>query len=347
VGIEQANSISQLDKQWDSYNYEYRNRLLPSGKQVIISTRWSQWDLIGRIKARIESGEEHRRWNVLTIPMECLSPHDPLNRAIGERLWPEWFTGQMVAENKSDPLLWSALYQQEPIDASGTWLDPQYIQTCRHDELPAHLRYVTSVDLALTEGSGDYTAIVTAGLSENRTLYVVDVRLEKVPVSRTLDTLSAVVEQYAPSAVLIEDSPAERVFVEAAREYCRSGGRSIALHTMPTRGRDKETRAAAIRSLFMEGRVKLLEAQWNDQAIRQLLNFPPKSRTQHDDFVDAAGLLGRYMGKLGVQRDVEDNRYYPPRFALQTLENGRIYTTATLDELFAENSPSRRRNARI
>ncbi|TXS96034.1 phage terminase large subunit [Parahaliea maris] len=351
ASLEQAMSPGQLEKQWGSYLYEYRNRLLPHGKQVIISTRWSQWDLIGRIKEQIASGEEKRKWKILTLPMEA-KDDDPLGREPGERLWPDWFSATQVEENKKDPLLWSALYQQEPVDASGTWVDAQYIQIIKTTEPPHPLKYVVSVDLALSDGVGDYTAIVVAGIGPSRELYVVDVHLDKVPVHQTMAKLNAVCAQYSPSVVLIEDSPAEKVFLEALREHSRTRSELIPLYPMPTRGRDKETRGAAIRSLFMQNKVFLVESGWNQEAIKQILNFPPKTKAIHDDFVDALALIGRHIGKQSNPSAESDEVAQPIiRSSIELDAYGNMQTTATLGQLWDDHderlSLSRRFAGRI
>ena len=67
-------------------------------------TRWHEDDLGGRLLAEMDAGG--RRWEVLKLPMEA-EQHDPLGRAPGELLWPEWFRPDQVAEAKRDPRTWS------------------------------------------------------------------------------------------------------------------------------------------------------------------------------------------------------------------------------------------------
>ena len=53
-------------------------RLKPGAAVIIITTRWHEDDLVGRLLV-----EEPERWRVLNIPMEAEALDDPLGRPIG------------------------------------------------------------------------------------------------------------------------------------------------------------------------------------------------------------------------------------------------------------------------
>ena len=48
---------------------------------------------------------------------------DPLEREIGKALWPEWFSGEILATEKvvQGPRNWAALYQQRPAPEEGNY----------------------------------------------------------------------------------------------------------------------------------------------------------------------------------------------------------------------------------
>jgi len=95
---EDADSATMRDKIWDWYKADFFTRLKPGAAQILIQTRWHTDDLAGRLLN--DQGDGGQQWHVLSIPMECTSTDDPLERKIGERLWPEWFTDEMVAQAK-------------------------------------------------------------------------------------------------------------------------------------------------------------------------------------------------------------------------------------------------------
>ena len=61
-GLEEALSSTTLAKQWDWFNHEFRTRLVPAGRELIVSTRWAKQDIAGRILQT-----EQERWDVLRL----------------------------------------------------------------------------------------------------------------------------------------------------------------------------------------------------------------------------------------------------------------------------------------
>jgi hypothetical protein len=57
-GIEVAMSRERLDKLWEIYNTDLRQRKIGRCKELHISTRWSRLDIVGRLEE--EYGESER-----------------------------------------------------------------------------------------------------------------------------------------------------------------------------------------------------------------------------------------------------------------------------------------------
>lgn len=288
--FEQAMSASQLDKIWDWFETDFRSRLLPHGKEVIVTTRWAKRDPAGRLLDLIASGEE-RGWHVLNLPMLCDDPAtDAMSRSLGEPLWPAWFGAHQIEQNQRDPLRWSALYQQRPLDESGSWVPPTNI--IFEDSSPDELTYVLAVDLALSVGHGDWTVMAVCGLDSDRRLHIIDVWRARVPPNESAEMCFDLCQRYRPTVVLIDDDNASKIWMRLVHELARGRNSSIPLYPLPMRGKDKETRAAALRGFFLADRVRLQRAPWNAEVMRELLAFPGGD---HDDIIDALGLVGRHL----------------------------------------------------
>jgi len=337
-GVEEALSPSTLDKQWDWFNSEFRTRLVPGGKELIVSTRWAKNDIAGRILELSREGKEE--WTVIRLPMIADSDDDPLGRALGEGLWPDYFTPAHVAQKQQNILLWSTQFQQVPLDASGSWIRNEHL--VYEERAPADLHYVIAVDLALSVGKGDWTAFVVAGMDSNRRLHIVDVVRERVSPEATVQRMFDLCERYAPQEVLIDDDNASKVLSRLIVELGRTRGRSPPpMIPQPMRGRDKETRAAAIRGQFLAGNVRIVRAPWNAAFHHELLEFPSG---EHDDQVDALGLLGRRLPLLSAPSKPAAERDPYEGCVTRWDRAGNAYLNISLDELFEDRErPSRSR----
>lgn len=133
-----ALSRTKQDAAWDAWNATINTRLEPGGSAIVIGTRWSEIDLIGRLLAAFEEGpdaEGYEPWEILYLPAIAdgkdytgRRPHvDPLGREPGEALWPERFPIERLrAIEKRTPWWFAALYQGRPQPAEGGIFQAKY-----------------------------------------------------------------------------------------------------------------------------------------------------------------------------------------------------------------------------
>src|SRR5262252_2865507 len=76
---EDADSEAVRERLWEWYLYDFRPRLIPGARQLLIQTRWHEDDLAGRAL-------NHQHWEVISLPAEAKA-NDQLGRAPGEFLW--------------------------------------------------------------------------------------------------------------------------------------------------------------------------------------------------------------------------------------------------------------------
>jgi predicted phage terminase large subunit-like protein len=335
-GIEEALSRTTLDKQWEWFNSEFRTRLVPDGKELIVSTRWARNDIAGRILALIGEGKEH--WSVLRLPMVADSDHDALGRQPGDILWPEYFTPDHVERKQQNVLLWSTQFQQVPLDNSGSWIGAEHIEYV--DGPTEELQPIIAVDLALSVGKGDWTVFVVAGVDSKRRLHILDVLRARTSPEESARNLYDLCERYRPAEVLIDNDNASKVFSRLVMAIGQATGRSPPpILPQPMRGRDKETRAAAIRGLFLAGTVRVCRRGWNAALHHELVSFPSGD---HDDQIDALGLIGRRYPSMsrpifdGQNEDGQVETGHPDAA-------GRSYTGANLQNMFEDRERSLRR----
>lgn len=297
VGFEQANNIVQLDKLWNWYLAEARSRLKPYGREIMLATRWAALDPIGRVMDLAEQNIEH--WEYLRIPMEADSPDDPLGREMGDRLWKEWYTEEMVSDAKRDSMVWQTLYQQSPVVAEGAWVDPENIKIVPAHELPSNLKYYIGVDIALSIQKGDYTVFAVLGLDANKNLYLIDLYREQVSPEVSASKLVELTNQYKPLLVYCENDNSSKVWSRLVWEISKKEGVPVPLKLIPIGGRDKEVRAAPLRAYFLQSRVFIKQAPWNTELLRELSSFPAG---RHDDQIDAIGVAAGELVKMSAPK---------------------------------------------
>jgi len=276
------------------------------------------------------------------------SPDDPLGRALGDSLWPEYFTAQHIQEKMRSPLLWATQFQQTPLDEAGSWVSYENLKFEDQPGSELKLNYVIAIDLALSVGKGDFTVIIVAGIDSFRRLHVIHVDRKRTNAAESVNRLVELCRIYPPSEVLIDDDNASKVFINYLVEAFRNNthkGSIPPVNPLPMRGQDKETRAAAIRSLFITDNVRITKANWNNDFIKECLEFPSGD---HDDIVDALGLVGRRMRVLSTPQGPRHTSGEDPQKNNMIVDYGDgLKLNMPLNDLFQDRDARMRRRQRL
>lgn len=280
---EEADSDRIREKQWNWYVHDFLPRLKPGARQILIQTRWHEDDLGGRILER-----ETNRWVVVKLPMVATAS-DPLGREPGERLWPEWFTPEMVEQAKLDHRAWNSLYQQDPAPEEGDFFQRDDFND--YIDLPQQqLHYYGASDYAVSEGDGDYTEHGIFALDYNGDLYAVAWWRDQARSDVWIDKQCDLILQYKPLVWFGESGPIKRAIEPFLRKRMQERNAMCRLEWLPSIA-DKVVRARAIQARCAMGKVYLPKtAPWKSDLMSQLMRFPAG---KYDDGVDVLSLIGR------------------------------------------------------
>ena len=331
-GWEQAQSATQLQKVHDWYRSDLKSRLKPRAKVIVVCQRTAAWDMAGFMIKEFEN-KPTRRLRVVNLPM-LAGEDDLLGRAPGERLWPDWYTPEMVTDLQKDEFIWKTMWQQEPPSDDGSWVTAEEIRIV--DIVPESLSNYLLSDLALSVNKGDYSVHATAGVAANGNVFVTDMWRERTSVDVTVTKHLDLVETYNPLESLIDDDNASKVYVQLLANAARERGVPVPWKTMPMRGQDKETRAAPLRGMFKRGMIFFKRAPWNRWIVNELLYFPNAIGDGVDDGVDALSLIGRRLS--GLARPAGEA---PPPKPMLTVQD------MTLNQLFEDNELKRGSRRRL
>lgn len=127
-GIETAMSKERLDKLWQQYTTDLRQRKIGNCKELHIATRWSVHDVIGRLEQQYGDSDRAR-----FIVMSALNENEESNFNYGNNVG---FTTQFYHEQREimDDVSWRALYMNEPIEREGLLYAEDELR--RYFELP-------------------------------------------------------------------------------------------------------------------------------------------------------------------------------------------------------------------
>lgn len=279
---EEADSERIRQKHWEWYLNDFLPRLKPGARQILIQTRWHEDDLGGRILER-----ERSAWKIISLPMLARSD-DAIGRKPGERLWPEWFTDDMIATARQDTRSWNALYQQDPVPDEGDYFKRDNFS--EYDTPPPNLRIYGASDYAVTEGSGDYTEHGICGTDQNMNLYILDWWFGQTQADTWIERQCDLIQMHRPLVWFGEAGPIRRAIEPFLARRMSERGAFCRLEWMPSIT-DKVIRARAIQALASTKSIVLPKhAPWREHVEKQLLQFPAG---KHDDAVDVLSLIGR------------------------------------------------------
>lgn len=127
-GIEQALSKERLDKLWELYTTDLRQRKIGDCVELLIGTRWSVHDVIGRLEVKYADSDKAKFIVVPALDENDESNFDYIN-GVG-------FTTEFYHDMRDtmDDASWRALYMNQPIEREGLLYAENELR--RYFELP-------------------------------------------------------------------------------------------------------------------------------------------------------------------------------------------------------------------
>lgn len=299
------------DKSYEWYTSGPRQRLQPNGAIVIIATRWSQKDLIGRVLK--DAGERNKsdEWEVIELP--AIMPS-------GKSLWPEFWSLQELEALKEElpPAKWNAQYQQNPTGEEGAIVKREWWQVWDKDNPPPCQFIIQSWDTAFTKSErSDYSACTTWGVfhlnedEKNVNVILLDAFQKRMEFPELKEKALAHYREWEPDAFVVEAKAAGAPLIYELRQM----GIPVSEYT-PSRGNDKFVRINSVSDLFRSGKVWAPDTRWAREVVENMAAFP---NGDHDDLTDSAVqalIRFRQGGFLRLQSDEEEEvRHFKQKHA--------------------------------
>lgn len=311
---EDAESPRVMEKLWDWYTSTLYTRLEPGvGSIVVIQTRWSENDLIGKLieseKNVSEKGREN--WTILDLPAisedmgsrPSLPEHceiiDDWREESGMALCPQRYDIDELERIREaiGSRDFASLYQQRPAPEGGNMFDPSWWQYYNHDtQMPEFQRVMLSVDCTFTDAkNADYVVGLVVGQAGNR-FYVLDLVREKMDIIKTINMIRRMYNKHALSGTVIE--------------LAASGYAAYQMLSQKVPGligfkpeKSKVARASGIVPMVEAGNIFLpASAPWLEAFINEFSLFPA---SKNDDQVDSLTMAINYMSQRSTPQMTE------------------------------------------
>lgn len=276
---EEANSETIRDKVWEWYRTVFRTRVQPNAAIIIVTTRWHEDDLVGRLLKQSKEDHGADQWEILHLKaMEN-----------GQALWPERYPLEVLNNIRATigGRAFESLFQGEPKIAEGNIIKRDWWKY--YKEPPHFTRRIHSWDTAFkAKTENDYSVCTVWGEAANG-YYLLDVWRQKVEYPDMKRASTHLYERDRPDAVLVEDKASGQSLLQELKRDTLMPVLAIKVDV------DKVARANAIAPLIEAGKVFLPEsAEWIHDFIEELSAFPG---AEHDDQVDSVTQALQWMSK--------------------------------------------------
>lgn len=290
AGIEEALNKNIMDKLWNIYTVDARQRKIDGCKEIIINTRWSVHDLEGHLQQMYPESDRVRYISVPDI--------DPVT---GESNFDYEFDGFSVdffhdQELLMDDISYRCLYKQEPIEREGLLY--------HEDELRRYLTLPEREPDAIlgvcdTKAKGTDYMVVPCIYQYGEDYYLVDcVCDDDSDFGRQEDKVANLILRHNMQQCQFESNVGgDRFAANVSKKVQEAGGRCN-ITTKPTET-NKETKII-VNADWVKKHIlfpsKELYTPKSDMGslVSQLLSYSVAGKNTHDDVPDAMAMFALY-----------------------------------------------------
>ncbi len=291
-GIETAMNRDRLDKVWQQYTVDYRQRKIGDCAELHIATRWSVHDVIGNLEDKYGNDPDAE-----FIVCPALNEQDESNF---DYPYGVGFTTEFYREQREimDSVSWKCLYEQTPVEREGQLYPPDQLQ--RYFELPeGEPDAIIGVCDTKTTGS-DFCSMPIAFQYGNK-FYIEDVLFENYAPNVVETNLVSKICQWNPHMIRFESNVAGGKLASDIQQAVKEKDCRTKIETKWTQA-NKETK------ILMESHWVLEHCIFKDESVlhgdewreyrkflQSLCSYSLEGKNKHDDAPDSMAQLSQYV----------------------------------------------------
>ena len=296
-GIEEALSKERMDKLWRTYSTDLRQRTSGDPPELHIATRWSVWDVIGRLERNAmdyPTGKE----KFIVIP--AMDENDESNfdyPMIEDRFTTERYRNLRDTMDETD---WNALYMGQPIEREGQLYNADELR--RYFDLPDQ-EPDGIVAVCDTKDKGDDYAFMPVAYLYGNDAYLDDCICDNGDPGVVEERLArCLVDNKVQQAQFESNSAGGHVATNVQGRVNELGGKTKITTKFTTA--NKETKIivnapAVKRRILFKDSSKYRPNSDYGKMMSMLTTYTMKGHNKHDDVPDGMAMLVLYLENMG------------------------------------------------
>lgn len=299
-GIEEAMSKDRMDKLWRTYSTDIRQRTSGDPPELHIATRWSVWDVIGRIERKYMDNPTARA-KFITIPALDENGQSNFDYPMTE----DRFTTERYYDLRDtmDDVDWRAIYMNQPIEREGQLYHPDDLR--RFFDLPERDPDAIVAVCDNKEKGSDY-AFMPIIYIYGRDCYVADCICDNGDPGIVEERLARkLVEHKVQMAQFESNSAGWHIAKHVQKRVTDLGG--ITKITTKTTTANKETKivvnapSVKERFLFLDSSKYKARSDYG-KAMAMLTGYTLVGKNKHDDVPDGMAMAALYIESFAASR---------------------------------------------
>jgi len=297
-GIEVALSKERLDKLWETYTTDLRQRKIGDHcKELHIATRWSVHDVIGRLEREYIDND---RAKFIVVPALDENDESNFDYAYGVGFTTRFYHEQ---RNIMDDVSWRALYMNEPIEREGLVYAQDELR--RYFELPKEDPDAI-IGICDTKDKGADYAFLPVAYVYGQDYYIHDCVCDNGLPNIVDARLAEILVRDKVKSCRFESNSAGRRVAEKIQEEVKKKGGITHITTKFTTA-NKETKiivnSAWVKEhcLFKDASLYQKKSDYG-KMMDMLCSYTVAGKNKHDDVPDGMAMLAEYAQSLSGQK---------------------------------------------
>ena len=308
-GSEEALNRDRMDTLWTKFTNDLMSRMKENCKMLVIGTRWSVWDPLGRLEAQYEGKKKAK---FVKIPALDINGNSNFEYKYGVGFSTKHFK---MLKDSMDDISWRSIYQQEPIEREGVLYHEDDLQYFNGD-LPKDKEPDAIVAVCDSKGQGRDYVSAPCGVIYGDLVYIPAWVFNNGLPDVTKPLVANMCLKHNVSRLDVEMNNGGDYYADGVNQLIRGGGGYTSIREFFT-STNKITKIVT-ESDFVKKHFVFLNPQSPNtpkeykDAMRNVLGFTVTGKSKHDDAPDSLAMLSQLVKDLsGMEVRIVDRRSLP------------------------------------